>query len=60
VLNDVTEPGSGFDANTNRVTLIRRDGSSEPLPLMGKAELARRVWSEVLALAVARGPAGAS
>jgi len=60
VLNDVTEPGSGFDANTNRVTLIRRDGSSEPLPLMGKAELARRVWSEVLALAAARGPAGAS
>jgi phosphopantothenoylcysteine decarboxylase/phosphopantothenate--cysteine ligase len=50
VLNDVTEPGSGFEVETNRVTLIRRDGSTEPLPLMLKTDLARRIWQEVLKL----------
>ena len=50
VLNDVTEPGSGFEVETNRVTLIRRDGSTESLPLMLKTDLARRIWQEVLKL----------
>jgi phosphopantothenoylcysteine decarboxylase/phosphopantothenate--cysteine ligase len=50
VLNDVTEPGSGFEAETNRATLVRRDGSTERLPLMPKTELARRIWQEALAL----------
>lgn len=50
VLNDVTEPGSGFEVETNRVTLIRRDGSTESLPLMLKTDLARRIWQEVLGL----------
>ncbi|MBM3477122.1 MAG: bifunctional phosphopantothenoylcysteine decarboxylase/phosphopantothenate--cysteine ligase CoaBC [Armatimonadetes bacterium] len=50
VLNDVTEPGSGFEVETNRVTLIRRDGSAEPLPLMLKTDLARHIWQEVLKL----------
>jgi phosphopantothenoylcysteine decarboxylase/phosphopantothenate--cysteine ligase len=51
VLNDVTEPGAGFEVDTNRVTLLRRDGSSESLPLMSKTDLARRVWREALQLA---------
>ena len=50
VLNDVTEPGAGFEVETNRVTLIRRDGPAESLPLMPKTDLARRVWQEVLKL----------
>ncbi len=50
VLNDVTEPGSGFAVETNRATLIRPGGPAEPLPMMAKTELARRIWRETLAL----------
>jgi phosphopantothenoylcysteine decarboxylase/phosphopantothenate--cysteine ligase len=56
VLNDVTEPGSGFEVDTNRVTLIRRDRSTESLPQMTKADLARRIWHEALQLVGATGP----
>jgi phosphopantothenoylcysteine decarboxylase/phosphopantothenate--cysteine ligase len=43
VLNDPSEPGSGFGAETNRVTLIDRDGRVEELPLMRKSEVADAV-----------------
>ncbi len=54
VLNDVTEPGSGFAVATNRATLVRPEGPAEPLPMMPKTELARRVWREALDLAKRR------
>lgn len=50
VLNDVTEPGAGFAVETNRVTLLWRQGREESLPLMAKADVARRIWREVLIL----------
>jgi len=50
VLNDVTEPGAGFEVETNQVALIRRDGAVERLPLLPKAEVTRRVWREILIL----------
>lgn len=40
VLNDATEPGAGFGVDTNRVTLIGRDGSENELELMSKTDLA--------------------
>jgi phosphopantothenoylcysteine decarboxylase/phosphopantothenate--cysteine ligase len=40
VLNDAREPGAGFGVDTNRVTVIRRDGTQEELDLMSKADLA--------------------
>jgi phosphopantothenoylcysteine decarboxylase / phosphopantothenate---cysteine ligase len=40
VLNDATEPGAGFGVDTNRVTLIDRNGKEEELELMSKADLA--------------------
>ena len=40
VLNDATEAGAGFGVDTNRVTLIGRDGAAEALPLLPKAEVA--------------------
>ncbi|MGC8781330.1 MAG: bifunctional phosphopantothenoylcysteine decarboxylase/phosphopantothenate--cysteine ligase CoaBC [Anaerolineae bacterium] len=43
VANDVTEPGSGFGADDNRVTLLFADGRQEALPLMSKREVAQRV-----------------
>jgi phosphopantothenoylcysteine decarboxylase/phosphopantothenate--cysteine ligase len=43
VANDVTEPGSGFGSDDNRVTLLFADGRQAALPLMGKREVAWRV-----------------
>jgi phosphopantothenoylcysteine decarboxylase/phosphopantothenate--cysteine ligase len=53
--NDVTEPGSGFATDTNRVTLIGRDGATEDLPLMTKREVADRILDRVVALLSKRG-----
>ena len=46
VANDVTEKGSGFGVDTNRVTLVRKDGSVDRLPLMTKLAVARRIVRE--------------
>ncbi len=51
VLNDAKEPGVGFGVDTNRVTVIKRDGKQEALDLMSKTDLAEilldRVESEL-------------
>ena len=43
VANNVTQKGCGFGTDTNRVTFLRKDGSVEPLPLMSKLSVARRI-----------------
>ncbi|HEX2034599.1 MAG TPA: bifunctional phosphopantothenoylcysteine decarboxylase/phosphopantothenate--cysteine ligase CoaBC [Chloroflexota bacterium] len=48
--NDVTEAGSGFGTDTNRVTILGRDGRREDLPLLPKEEVAERLLDEVEAL----------
>ncbi len=40
VANDVSEAGSGFGTDTNRVTILAADGSSHELPLLPKAAVA--------------------
>jgi len=50
VVNDVTEPGCGFGVDTNRVTLLRRDGSENALPLMSKHAVAAAILDEITAL----------
>ena len=50
VANDVTEAGIGFGSDDNRATLLFADGRQEPLPIMAKGEVARRVCEAVLAL----------
>lgn len=50
VANDVTEAGAGFDVDTNKVTLIYRDGKLETLPQMSKEEVARVILERVVAL----------
>ncbi len=47
VANDVSEEGSGFRSDTNRVTLLWADGRQEPLPLMTKQEVARHLLQKV-------------
>jgi len=43
VANDVSERGSGFGTDTNRVAFVRADGSVERLPLMTKLAVAGRI-----------------
>ena len=50
VANDVTSPDSGFGVDTNRVTLIGRDGKIEELPLMSKREVADKILDKVVGL----------
>jgi len=47
VANDVSQEGSGFRTDTNRVTLLWADGKQEPLPLMTKREVARHLLQRV-------------
>ena len=47
VANDVTEPGSGFGTDTNRVDIVRADGSVEPLPLMSKYDVGNAILDRV-------------
>lgn len=47
VANDVTEKGSGFGTDTNRVTLLFADGHQISLPQMSKRLVARRILTAV-------------
>lgn len=47
VANDVSEPGSGFGTDTNRVTLFDRSGEREDLPMLSKREVADRILDRV-------------
>jgi phosphopantothenoylcysteine decarboxylase/phosphopantothenate--cysteine ligase len=54
VANDVTEPGSGFATDTNRVSLIDSDEQVEELPLLSKYEVGLRVLDRIAALLAQR------
>lgn len=45
IANDITEPGAGFDVDTNRVILLTPGGAAEALPLMSKREVAEHLVS---------------
>jgi phosphopantothenoylcysteine decarboxylase/phosphopantothenate--cysteine ligase len=47
VANDIADPGSGFGSDTNRVTLVARDGSITELDLMPKSEVAAAIFSKI-------------
>jgi len=48
VANDITATDSGFDVDTNRVTMIDRRGNREDLPLLPKQEVAHKVIDRVV------------
>ena len=50
VANSAREPGVGFGTDTNRVTLIARDGAVEELPLQLKSQVADEILDRVEAL----------
>jgi phosphopantothenoylcysteine decarboxylase/phosphopantothenate--cysteine ligase len=47
VANDVSEPGSGFGTDTNRVTILDAGGGRDELPLLTKREVADRLLDRV-------------
>src|ERR1700683_2444939 len=50
VANDGPEEGAGFEVETNIVTLFLADGREIPLPKLSKAEVANRIFDQVLEL----------
>ncbi len=50
VANDVSAPGVGFDHDTNAVTILGADGSSEPVALCSKDAVADAILDRVCAL----------
>jgi phosphopantothenoylcysteine decarboxylase/phosphopantothenate--cysteine ligase len=50
VANNITDPDSGFGTDTNKVTIISRDGKVEDLPLLTKREVADRILDRVAGL----------
>ena len=54
VVNDATEAGAGFGVDTNRVTLVHRDGTEEALVLQPKADVADAILDRVERLAHGR------
>jgi phosphopantothenoylcysteine decarboxylase / phosphopantothenate---cysteine ligase len=48
VANDITAADSGFDADTNKVVLIDRQGKKEELPLLPKPEVADKILDKVV------------
>ena len=54
VANDITAKDSGFGADSNRVTIIDKDGKVESLPLLLKREVAEKVLDKVANLLAER------
>lgn len=50
VVANRVEEGAGFGSDTNRVTLLGRDGAREELPLQGKGEVADAILDRVAGL----------
>jgi len=48
VYNDVSEPGSGFGTDTNRVVVIDSQGQTDSWPVMTKDEVAARLIDRVM------------
>jgi len=48
IANDITDPDSAFGADTNKVTLIDKNGNIENLPLLTKREVADKILNRVV------------
>ncbi len=49
VVNDVSAPGAGFDHDTNAVSILGADGSTQDVPLTSKNAVANAVLDSVIA-----------
>ncbi len=48
--NSAVEKGAGFDVDTNRITILDREGGVEELPVLNKNEVAERLLDRVTRL----------
>jgi phosphopantothenoylcysteine decarboxylase/phosphopantothenate--cysteine ligase len=48
VVNDVSASDAGFAVDTNRVTILDRDGGHEDVPLMSKYEVSQRILDRLV------------
>lgn len=48
VLNSLADPGAGFSCDTNKVTLLKADGSEKIYPLKSKRDVARDIADNML------------
>jgi len=54
IANDITQPGAGFDVDTNRVLMIDQEENVEELPMMDKAEVSERILDKIEEIIAAR------
>jgi phosphopantothenoylcysteine decarboxylase/phosphopantothenate--cysteine ligase len=47
VINDATEPGAGFEVDTNRVTIVAKDGAQWEVALASKASVAESILDRI-------------
>ncbi len=47
VLNSLRDSGAGFQTDTNKITIMRRDGSSKEFPLKSKRDVAHDIVEEL-------------
>jgi phosphopantothenoylcysteine decarboxylase/phosphopantothenate--cysteine ligase len=50
VANDVSAKDAGFSVDSNRVTLLFKDGCQEKLPLLSKADVAEKIIQAIISL----------
>ena len=48
VLNSLRDAGAGFRSDTNKVTLLTRDGKSRSFGLKSKEDVAADIWNEII------------
>lgn len=47
IANDITEPASGFGSDSNRVTILDKQGTADNLPLLNKDEVAHNIVERI-------------
>lgn len=55
VLNSMQDPGAGFGHDTNKITILRRDGSHVEFPLKSKKAVADDIVTEIIRSANPKG-----
>ena len=55
VANNLREEGAGFQADTNKINIIDKEGNTQSLPLMTKIEAAEKILERVVVLLKKKG-----
>jgi phosphopantothenoylcysteine decarboxylase/phosphopantothenate--cysteine ligase len=50
VLNSLSDKKSGFEYNTNKITVINKSGKKKSFPLLSKFQAANNILTEILSL----------